>query len=244
MPDVPEAGMVLAAGRGVRMAPVSDTLPKPLVTVLGKALIECALKSLVRAEVCRIVVNAHHLADQIAAYLARRSWPPGVRYTLSREEALLETGGGVKRVLSDLGVRPFFVLNGDIYWRDGATPALLRLVRAFDDARMDALLLLHPVKDALGYEGRGDFSLESDGRLKRRGEGETAPYLFTGIQILTPRLFENAPEGPFSLNILYRKAEAVGRLHGLVHDGLWCHVSRPADIALTEAWLAEHGGGV
>ncbi|MEQ8165188.1 MAG: nucleotidyltransferase family protein [Alphaproteobacteria bacterium] len=237
------SAMVLAAGYGRRMAPITTHTPKPLVTVAGEPLLDRALRPLERAGVQTIVVNTHHLAGEIEAYLVRR--PGQVPVELSHESELLETGGGVKKAL-DLLDDPFFVLNGDIYWRDGATPALDRLAQAFDPGRMDALLLIYPRAGALGYDGPGDFELTADGcgpaPLSWRAADGVAPYVFAGIQVLAKSLFTGAPQGAFSLNLLYRKAEAAGRLYGLVHDGDWCHVSRPADIAAVEAWLAAEAG--
>ena len=220
----PTRGMVLAAGRGERMRPLTDSLPKPLIEVRGRTMLDRVLDRLAAAGVARAVVNSHHLADRIEAHLAGRERPEIV---LSREAELLDTGGGVRAALGPLGEAPFYVLNGDVVWLDGPTPALGRLAAAWDDTRMDALLLVHAAAFAVGYEGVGDFLMDPMGLLSRRGEQRVAPFVFTGIQILHPRLFEGAPEGRFSLNRLYDKAGADGRLCGLRHDGEWFHVGTP-----------------
>lgn len=230
----PDRAMVLAAGKGLRLRPLTLSRPKPLVEVAGKTMLDGVLDHLAAAGVEVAVVNAHHLAHMIEGHLQGRLWP---RIHLSREATLLETGGGVRIALPLLGERPFFVANGDVIWRDGKVPALRRLAEAFEDARMDALLLLQATAGTVGYEGPGDFVMDQLGRLRRRAEGEVAPFLFAGVQILAPRLFAGVPEGPFSLNLLYDRAAAAGRLFGLRHDGTWYHVGTPADLALVEAAL-------
>jgi N-acetyl-alpha-D-muramate 1-phosphate uridylyltransferase len=234
----PTRAMVLAAGKGLRLRPITLSRPKPLVEVGGQAMLDGALDRLAEAGVAEAVVNAHHLADMIEAHLQPRTRP---RIHLSREEALLETGGGVKKALPLLGEEPFFVINGDILWRDGKVPALRRLAEAWDGAAMDALLLLQPTATAVGYEGLGDFVMDQLGRLRRRREGEVAPFLFAGLQILSPALFADTPDGPFSLNLLYDRALAARRLYGLRHDGTWYHVGTPEDLERVEAALAPGG---
>lgn len=230
-------GMVLAAGLGTRMRPLTDDRPKPLVTLAGRTLLDWAVDRFAAAGLDRIVVNTHYKADMIKAHLAGRS---GV--VLSHEDERLETGGGVKKALPDLGGGAFYVCNSDAVWLDGATPALDRLGDAWDGARMDALLLMQPVGDTVGYDGSGDYFCRADGTLQRRGEAQSAPYVFAGLQILHARLFEGAPEGPFSLNILYDKANAAGRLFGLEHDGGWLHVGTPEGLGDAEAALARETG--
>ena len=232
-----ERAMVLAAGLGKRMRPLTDDRPKPLVELAGRTLLDRALDRLVAVGVTRIVVNSHYRAEMIAAHLDGRN-----DIVLSPEEVLLETGGGVKAALAHLGGDPFFVVNSDAVWRDGPTPTLERLATHWRDASMDALLLLVPTRAIRGATigALGDYHLEPDGRARRRVKGEIAPFLFGGIQILHPRLFDAAPEGPFSLNLLYDRAEATGRLHGMRHDGDWYHVGTPGELAMTEAEL---GGG-
>jgi N-acetyl-alpha-D-muramate 1-phosphate uridylyltransferase len=234
----PVRAMVLAAGKGLRLRPITLSRPKPLVEVGGQTMLDGVLDRLAEAGVAEAVVNAHYLAEMIEAHLRGRVHP---RIHLSHEEALLETGGGVKKALPLLGEEPFFVINGDILWRDGKVPALRRLAEAWDGARMDALLLLQPTATAVGYEGLGDFVMDQLGRLRRREEGEVAPFLFAGLQILSPGLFAGTPDGPFSLNLIYDRALAAGRLYGLRHDGAWYHVGTPEDLQRVEAALAPGG---
>jgi MurNAc alpha-1-phosphate uridylyltransferase len=219
------------------MRPLTDARPKPLLPLEGRSLLDHALDRLEQAGIGRIVVNAHWFADQIAAAVAARA-NPGV--TLQHEEAvLLETGGGVRLALPQLGTGPFAVVNGDAFWLDGPTPALTRLARRFDPAAMDALLLLIRTAEVEGEVGLGDFLMDPYGGLRRPREREVAPYLFGGVQVLSPALFEGTPEPgePFSLNRAYDKALAAGRLYGLVHDGVWFHLSRPRDLAYAEEAL-------
>lgn len=220
----PRRAMVLAAGRGERLRPLTDRLPKPLVEVQGKAMLDWALDRLAAIGVTDAVVNLHHLSERIETHLAGRGRP---RIILSREEALLDTGGGVRAALGWLGAAPFYVVNGDVIWLDGLTPALQRLADAWDDAAMDALLLLHPAAFAHGCDGLGDFLMDPDGGLCRRGEREVAPFVFAGVQILHPRLFAETQDGAFSLNLLYDRAAAAGRLRGVRHDGEWFHIGTP-----------------
>jgi len=224
--------MVLAAGLGLRMRPITEHTPKPLVEVAGRTMLDRALDHLTAAGVSHIVVNTHWLADKVAAHLSGRS---GI--TLSHEEELLETGGGVAKALPHLGDEPFYVVNSDIIWTDGATPALQRLAEAWDDARMDALLLLQRTATAMGYEGPGDFFLDTQGVPRRRRDREVAPLLFSGVQILSPRLFRESPTGKFSLNVLYDRALEDGRLFAIVHDGRWYHVGTPDALPEVEAAL-------
>lgn len=232
---VPRRAMVLAAGLGLRMRPITDRLPKPLIAIGGRTLLDRILDRLTDAGVTDAVVNTHYLGAMIARHLAGRLRP---RIQLSAEESLLETGGGITRALPLLGQAPFFAVNGDVLWQDGAVPALKALAAAWDDRTMDALLLLQPIERARGYHGAGDFFHATCGRLVRRGEHPAAPYIFAGLQILHPRLFATAPAGAFSTNVLFDEAGAAGRLHGVVHAGGWCHVGTPADIAPAEAFLA------
>jgi MurNAc alpha-1-phosphate uridylyltransferase len=235
---MPSHGMVLAAGLGLRMRPLTDTTPKPLIPVAGRCMLDRALDQLTRAGVTRRVVNTHYLADRVAEHLRDRASDEGAaaEIAVSHEPDLLDTGGGVAKALPLLGAAPFFVINGDILWRDGAEPALHRLAAAWNDGAMDALLLVHPRQSAIGYDGPGDFELAGSGVLARRG-GATAPFVFTGVQILSPRLFEGAPAGAFSLNILYDRAAACGRLHGLAHTGQWFHIGTPDGLRLAEERL-------
>jgi MurNAc alpha-1-phosphate uridylyltransferase len=225
--------MVLAAGIGIRMRPLTDRMPKPLVSVGGRALIDHVLDRVADAGVERAVVNVHHFADQIERHLAPRVRPQVV---ISDERArLLDTGGGIVNSLASLGGEPFYLVNADTIWIEGVRPNLDRLAAAFDPGEMDALLLLAPTATSIGYEGRGDYSLAADGRLRRRGECEIVPFVYAGAGILNPSLFGDAPAGPFSLTRLFDRAEAQGRLHGLRLEGLWMHVGTPAAIAEAEA---------
>ena len=223
--------MILAAGRGERMRPLTDTTPKPLIPVAGRSMLDRAMDRLQDHGTRNLVINVHHLGEQIAAHVGAG------RAHIIREESLLETGGSVKNALPLLGQEPFYVLNGDGLWTDGAIPMLKRMEAAWDPARMDALLLLHPTKTAVGYEGKGDFFINAADVPRRRVDPEIAPLLFSGIQILHPRLFEGCPSGKFSLNVLYDRALAEGRLFGMVHDGGWFHVGTPDALPQVEALL-------
>jgi MurNAc alpha-1-phosphate uridylyltransferase len=240
MSAVPQTAMVLAAGFGARMRPLTDNMPKPLVKVAGKALLDHVLDRLADAGVTRAVVNVHYLAEQIERHVAARTSP---RVTISDERGLLlDTGGGVVKALPLLGDAPFFHINSDTIWIDSVTPNLTRLAEAFDPARMDALLLLAPGAGSIGYAGRGDFTMAPDGRLTARVERDVAPFVYAGAAILSPRLFEGAPQGAFSLTRLFTRAIEAGRLHGLRLEGLWMHVGTPEAIAEAEQAIAESTG--
>lgn len=230
--------MVLAAGFGERMRPLTASMPKPLIPLAGRPLLDRVLDSLAAAGVREAVVNTHYLGDRIAAHLADHvegRAAPAVR--LSPEAEILETGGGVQHALPLLGTSPFYAVNSDSVWIDGPTPALARMARTWDPERMDALLLLFPTVTAVGYSGRGDFFMEPDGLLARRQETDVAPFVFTGVQILHPRLFDGMAPGKYSLNRVYDRALEAGRLFGLRHDGAWYHVGTPLELALAEASL-------
>jgi N-acetyl-alpha-D-muramate 1-phosphate uridylyltransferase len=229
----PRRAMVLAAGIGMRMRPLTERMPKPLVRVGGRALIDHVLDRLAASGVEWAVVNVHHFADQIERHLDGRLRPPVI--ISDERERLLDTGGGIVKSLATLGDDPFFVVNADTIWIEGVRPNLERLAAAFDPAVMDGLLLLAPTATSIGYEGRGDFTLAADGRLQRRGEREIVPFVYAGAGILAPALFDNAPAAPFSVTRLFDRAEAQGRLHGLRLEGLWMHVGTPAAIAEAEA---------
>lgn len=230
-----DRAMVLAAGLGKRMRPLTDDRPKPLVELAGRTLLDRGLDHLRAAGISRFVVNSHYKAEMIAAHLRGRD---GI--ALSPEKDLLETGGGVKLALPKLGEHAFFVVNSDAVWSDGATPAITRMMRAWDDAAMDALLLLVPMPAIAGsaINDLGDYHMEPDGLARRRCENEVAPFLFGGVQILHPRLFDGAPDGAFSLNLLYNRAQEADRLYGLRHDGEWFHVGTPGELADAEIALA------
>ncbi|MEK9672202.1 MAG: nucleotidyltransferase family protein [Rhodospirillaceae bacterium] len=236
----PKMAMVLAAGLGTRMRPITDTLPKPLVPVAGRALIDHILDRLGETGIETAVVNLFHLADQIETHLKDRTAP---KLVFVREPERLETGGGVKNALSYFGDAPFFVTNTDALLLNGPRPILPRLAEEWRDDAMDALLLLHSTVEAFGYEGRGDFCAEPDGKLSRRPEMEIAPWLFTGVQILHPRLFADTPDEAFSLNVLYDRAIENDRLYGVVHDGEWFHVGTPDALSVTEDYMSERFAG-
>ncbi|MCY4238263.1 MAG: nucleotidyltransferase family protein [Rhodospirillaceae bacterium] len=227
MTSGPKAAMVLAAGVGKRMRPLTKFVPKPLLRVGGRTMLDRTLDKVAAAGVTRAVVNAHYLADQIETHLKRRSMPSII---LSPEEDILDTGGGVLNALEHLGPDPFFALNGDTVWDEGPTSALCRLSEAWDADRMDAILLMQPAVSAFGYDGKGDFHMDVEGRLSRRGESDIAPFVFTGIQILDPTLFKGLKPGRFSLNVVYDRALENERLFGIRHDGGWYHVGTPESL--------------
>ena len=230
---VPRCAMVLAAGLGLRMRPLTDDMPKPLVEVAGKTLLDHVLDRLAQAHVETAVVNVHYLADRVARHLDGRRTP---RVVISDErDELLDTGGGVVKALPSLGSAPFFHLNSDAIWIDGVKPNLVRLAEIFDPARMDALLLLAATSTSVGYGGRGDFIMAPDGRISRRREREVVPFVYAGVAILNPALFAAAPPGAFSLNLLFDRAIETGRLHGLRLEGVWMHVGTPEAITAAEA---------
>ena len=228
--------MVLAAGLGSRMRPFNGHIPKPLVEVGGKALIDCVLDRLAAAGVERVVINVHHLAEQIERHVQGRTRP---RIIISDErEAIMGTGGGVAKALPALGDAPFFHVNSDTIWIDGVKPNLTRLAAAFAPARMDALLLLASTATSIGYAGRGDYAMTPDGRLTPRGERDVVPFVFAGAAILAPALFRGAPTGAFPLTKLFDRAAEAGWLHGLRLEGVWMHVGTPDAVAAAEAAIA------
>jgi len=225
--------MVLAAGFGERMRPLTATRPKPLIEVAGKALLDHVLDRLAKAGVEKAVVNVHYLADQIERHVKGREQP---RIVISDERAqLLDTGGGVAKALPELGKVPFFHLNSDSIWIDGVEDNLARLAQRFVPGTMDALLLLAPVTGSIGYDGRGDFTMAADGQLQRRGERDVLPFVYAGAAILSPALFEGESVRPFSLSPLFDRAAEQGRLFGLRLDGIWMHVGTPEAIAQAES---------
>ena len=236
----PNKAMVLAAGYGMRMRPLTDKLPKPLIRVADRALLDRVLDRLEDAGVENVVVNVHYLSDQIEKHLKTRTSPS---ITISHEEQLLDTGGGIVYALALLGEDVFYAVNSDAFWLNGYEDALLRLANLWDDDAMDGLLLLHSTVEAYGYEGTGDFLIDPLGGLKRRPESEVSPYLFTGVQLLHPRFFKKAPEGPFSLNLLYDDAIEQGRLYGIVHDGEWFHVGTVESLAEAENYIQARYAG-
>ncbi|WP_375250326.1 nucleotidyltransferase family protein [Sphingomonas sp.] len=236
---VPRTAMVMAAGIGKRMRPLTATRPKPLVEVKGRTLLDHTFDRLRAAGVARAVVNVHYLADALEAHLRHRVH--GIEVIVSDErEQLMETGGGLAKALPLLGEDPFLVVNSDNLWLDGPTDAIRMLAARWDDALMDALLLLIPYARAHNHSGQGDFHLDAAGRITgRRKPGRVAPFVFTGVQIVSPRLIRDAPSGPFSTNVFWSRAIAEGRAFGLVHQGFWSEVNEPGAIARTEALLAD-----
>ena len=232
--------MILAAGRGTRLGAASDLLPKPLVPVAGRPLIDYALDMLSAVGVRRFVVNTHHLADRIERHLAGKR---GLDIAISREPALLNTGGGVKNALPLLAEPVFLVVNADLVWDPDAGRTLRRMAALWDEAAMDALLLLFPTVRTFGYDGLGDFHCDPLGRVRRRREREVAPFLYTGVQILHRRAFEGTPDGPFPMRLIWDRAEEAGRLWGLVHDGEWLDAGTPARLAHARAELGDLAQG-
>ncbi|GAB6967092.1 nucleotidyltransferase family protein [Komagataeibacter kakiaceti JCM 25156] len=238
--NIPATAMVFAAGVGRRMRPLSEAVPKPLLHVAGQPILDHLLDRLEAAGVKQVVVNAHWRPDAIRDALhARAASGRGPRTVEQAEPDLLETGGSAAAALraGRLGPDPFYLLNGDVMWLNGPVPALRRLAAAFDPDSMDALLLLGPMTRAFGEVGHGDFAVDAHGRPRRPRAGEITPYVFTGVQIVSPRLFAHAPQGGFSMNQLWDRAMAAGRLGVIVHDSLWFHLSRPADIDAAERVL-------
>lgn len=224
--------MVLAAGLGKRMRPLTDHLPKPMVEVAGKPLIDHVLDRLATAGIDTAVVNLHWQADVLERHLAGRTHP---RILFSDErDALLETGGGIRKALALLGPDPFLTINADTIWIEGIRPNLAALGRGFDAARMDLRLLVAPTAESVGYDGRGDFLMDGEGRLAPRPGGLVAPFVFAGVAVMTARIFEDAPEGAFSLNRLFFRAAEAGRLYGLRMEGVWMHVGTPEAVGEAE----------
>jgi MurNAc alpha-1-phosphate uridylyltransferase len=233
---MPNRAIVLAAGLGTRMRPYNGQIPKPLVEIGGKSLIDYPLDRLANAGVERAVVNVHHLADAVERHLASRQRP---QIVISDERAgLLGTGGGIAKALPELGDAPFFLVNSDTLWLDGVKPNFTRLAAAFDPEAMDALLLMAPTAGSIGYVGRGDFAMLADGRLRRRAEREVVPFVYAGAAILAPALFSDAPSGAFPLTLLFDRAGDKSRLFGLRLEGVWMHVGTPEAVMAAEAALA------
>jgi MurNAc alpha-1-phosphate uridylyltransferase len=228
--------MVLAAGLGKRMRPLTATRPKPLVEVAGKPLLDHVLDRLRAAGIKRAVVNVHYLPDSVQAHLQRQL--PDLEILISDERSLLlETGGGVTKALPLIEDDTFLVVNSDNLWVDGPVDAIRLLAGRWDEQAMDALLLVVPLAHAHCHGGVGDFRMDPLGRLTRRAPGKPAPFVYTGVQIVSRRLFEDAPAGAFSMNLLWNRAIAEGRVFGMVHEGLWFDVGTPPAIARTEAIL-------
>jgi MurNAc alpha-1-phosphate uridylyltransferase len=235
-----DTAMLMAAGLGKRMRPLTATRPKPLVRVAGQALIDHALDRIEDAGIRRTVVNVHYLADAVEAHLQARARQTGADYPVSDERAkLLETGGGLIHALPLLGDAPFLCANSDNLWINGSGDSIRLLASRWDDAEMDALLLVIPHARATGHRGLGDFHLDPQGRLSRRKSGRVAPFVYTGVQIISPRLIQDPPSDVFSTNIFWDRAIAQGRAYGMTHSGLWFDVGTPEAIPLVEAGIAD-----
>ncbi|MBS0471221.1 MAG: nucleotidyltransferase family protein [Proteobacteria bacterium] len=233
----PKRAMVMAAGLGTRMRPLTNDRPKPLVTVAGRTLIDHALDRLVAAGVTTAVVNVHYKAEMLKAHLAKRH---DLEIVISEEsDALLGTGGGVVRALPFFKGEPFFIINSDTVWVENVGSALGRMIARWDPEQMDALLLLASMVTALGFEGPGDFNMDSLGHLSRVGERKLSPFAYPGVQIVHPRLFDGAPSGGFSTNRMWDIAIEKGRLYGVRLDGVWIHVGTPEAVRDAERYLAE-----
>jgi MurNAc alpha-1-phosphate uridylyltransferase len=232
----PRTAMVLAAGLGTRLRPVTDTTPKPLIEINGRTLLDHAIDQLELVGVETVIVNVHYKAAMVAAQIARRDHP---RIEISHETELLDTGGGVARALPLLD-DVFFVANSDVFWLDGKDHALQRLATAFDPERMDAILLLQRTVTAVGYEGSGDYLIGASGYPHRRGERAVAPFLFAGLQLLHSRAFAGISDRVFSLVRVFDRAEEAGRLQAIVHDGEWYHIGTPQGLAATRERLSSH----
>ncbi len=229
--------MIMAAGMGTRMRPLTDTMPKPLVPFAGKPLIDHVLDRLADAGIAEAVVNVHYLADMLEAHLASRRHP---RIIISDErEALLDTGGGTKKALPLLGDDPIITFNSDSVWADEIGSNLANLMAAWDPERMDALLMIADAARTIGYVGRGDFQMDEEGLIARRDPSTTAPYMFAGVQIIKPGLFADGPDGPFSTNLIWDRLIEKGRLFGHRMSGVWMHVGAPEDLAEAEAFLRD-----
>lgn len=237
MPVLPHKAMVLAAGLGLRMRPLTETMPKPLVRVAGRPLLDHVLDRLADAGVAEAVVNVHYLPDQIIAHTATRNTP---RVIISDErDEVLGTGGGVVKALPLLGSEPFFHVNSDTMWIEGVRQNLARLADAFDPARMDIMLLMAPTATSIGYHGRGDYSMLADGTLRKRREHQVVPFVYAGAAIISPGIFDGAPTGEFSLTKMFDKASEQDRLFGLRLEGVWMHVGTPDAVTEAEEALLE-----
>ena len=237
MPVKPTKAMVLAAGLGLRMRPLTDTMPKPLVRVAGRALLDHVLDKLDAAGVTEAIVNVHYLPNQIIAHVASRARPHVI--ISDERDRVLGTGGGVVKALPLLGPAPFFHVNSDTMWIDGVQSNLTRLAEAFDPARMDILLLMAPTASSIGYGGRGDYAMLPDGALRKRREHQVVPFVYAGAAIMSPDVFADAPDGEFSLTTIFDRANEQERLFGLRLDGTWMHVGTPDAVAAAEEAFLE-----
>lgn len=232
----PKNAMMLAAGLGTRMRPITDNMPKPLVRVYGKTLVDHGLDALAKAGVSNAIVNIHYLADQMQEHLKDRKSPNVIISDETNE--LLNSGGGIANVIDRFGNKPFFLMNADSFWLEGAKPNLELLAEGWND-EMDILMLLATASNSVGYDGFGDFNMDAEGRLERRIERNIAPFIYSGAAIIHPRIFKDAPKGAFSLNVLFDQAIENGRLHGMRMGGLWLHVGTPDAINEAEMAIAK-----
>ena len=237
MSNGPTKAMIMAAGLGTRMRPLTNNCPKPLVKVQGKALIDHVIDRLVQTGVSQIVVNVHYRADMLEEHLSKRK-DVEIRISDERQE-LMDSGGGIYRALPLLADQPFFHVNADTVWVEGTGRALDRLKARWDPETMDALMLLAPTVNTVCYDGRGDFMMDAEGRLSRVPEHYVAPFVWMSVEIVHPRLFDKAPGGKFSINPLWDIAIARGRLYGQRLDGVWMHIDRPDAVSASEAFLAD-----
>lgn len=239
MIDMPHTAMVLAAGLGTRMRPLTDATAKPLLDVAGRSMIDRLLDNLVVAGVERAVVNVHWCADLVEAHLQDRH---DIQIVISDErEQVLETGGGLAKARPLLGDDPIFVINTDAFWEPTGPGPLKSLAQGFDLELMDEFLLLADIKRSLGFPGAGDFFRGEDGALTRRGEADSAPWAYAGVRILKPSLYDDEPAEPFSANRLWNDLLPRGRVHGLPLDRFWLHVGDPQALKDAEFWLRCHG---
>lgn len=229
--------MLLAAGHGLRMRPLTLTRPKPLVEISGKPLIDYAMDRLRAAGITEVIINVHYLPEQIENW-ARQQMSPHIVISDERND-LLDTGGGIAHALEHFDGTPFFVLNSDSFWLEGAIPALGRLAEDWQDEKMDCLLLLCPLERTVGYAGKGDFLVNELGQVARRQKDDLNALAYAGAYAVHPRMFVDAPQRKFSMNELWNRAITNGKLYGLVHDGLWFHVGEPSSIPLAEAVLGQ-----
>ncbi|MBI3701313.1 MAG: nucleotidyltransferase family protein [Afipia sp.] len=237
MPVQPTTAMILAAGLGVRMRPLTDKMPKPLVPVAGKPLLDHVLDRLTDVGVTKVIVNVHYLPDQIIGHVASRKQPNVI--ISDERDAVLGTGGGVVKALPLLGDKPFYHLNSDTMWIDGVDSNLQRLAAAFDPSRMDILLLMAPTASSIGYTGNGDYAMNADGTLRKRKELQVVPFVYAGVAIISPAIFANSPQGEFSLTKIFDAANEKDRLFGLRLDGLWMHVGTPDAVKAAEQALLQ-----
>lgn len=236
----PTRAMIMAAGLGTRMRPLTNDRPKPMVVVGGKPLIDHAIDRLISAGIRTIVVNVHYRAEMLIEHLKSRS--DGTKIHISEEtDELLGTGGGVVKAMPIFEDEPFFIHNSDSIWVEGYGHALDRMIARWKPDEMDALLLMAPLVATIGYEGAGDFMMDADGRLQRVPESRVSPFAFPGVQIVSPRLFENPPKGAFSTNVVWDRAIAKGRLFGIRLDGIWMHIGTADALAESEALLIDIG---